>query len=177
MDDTVYNNVNDNVLRICGEIQYSQSPFPIRWALDWKSETFLIHEGGEEGRKGGLLFKEISFWVFGLYPYRQAIRKWALIQEKWDGWVGWQQIGRKEAQSPLLVGHPSCIKWERQEESTSETKPGISNKQTGSHCRHNTCAGYSSTHPAFSSESNSIKADLSDCICTQMTVVDFFPPH
>lgn len=65
----------------------------------------------------------LAFWMFGSYPERQAISKWALIQEKWG-----RGIERKEAQCPLL-GHPSCAKWDRREENRSETKPGTSDKQ------------------------------------------------
>lgn len=60
-----------------------------------ESETFLIYE-----RKRGSIRVAISigialaFWMFGWYPERQTISKWALIQEKSGG--GGKE--RKEAQ-------------------------------------------------------------------------------
>lgn len=59
-----------------------------------ESETFLIYERKRGSIRVASIGIALAFWMIGWYPERQAISKWALIQEKSGG--GGKE--RKEAQ-------------------------------------------------------------------------------
>ena len=61
---------------------------------DEESNTFLIYERKRRPVRVAGIGIALAFWMFGWYPERQTIRKWALIQEKSGG--GGKE--RKEAQ-------------------------------------------------------------------------------